>query len=52
MVKGMVKILFPATKNIDEVVGIIDKYGMRGMLKMALQIIGNGFKIKKDKEPK
>ena len=26
MVKEMVKILFPATKNIDEVVGIIDKY--------------------------
>ena len=29
MVKGMVKILFPATKNIDEVVGIIDKYRMK-----------------------
>ena len=27
-------------------------YGMRGMLKMALQIIGSRFKIKKDKEPK
>ena len=27
-------------------------YGMRGMLKMSLQIIGNGFKFKKDKEPK
>ena len=27
-------------------------YGMRGMLKMALQIIGSKFKIKKDKEPK
>ena len=26
-------------------------YGMRGMLKMALQIIGNRFKFKKDKEP-
>ena len=145
MVKEMVKTLFPATKNIDEVVGIIDKYrmkfglntdmrlaqflaqvreevgpefkvireslnykeeavlkmwpnrisisdaekyardedtpkanqeaiaslalvpdwymyilvglvtviyGMRGMLKMALQIIGSKFKIKKDKEPK
>ena len=25
----MVKILFPATKNIDEVAGIIDKYGMK-----------------------
>ena len=29
MVKEMVKILFPATKNIDEVAGIIDKYRMR-----------------------
>ena len=29
MVKGMVKILFPATKNIDEVVGIIEKYRMK-----------------------
>ena len=27
-------------------------YGMRGMLKMVLQIIGNKFKFKKDKEPK
>ena len=27
-------------------------YGMRGMLKMALQIIGSRFKIKSDKEPK
>ena len=27
-------------------------YGMRGLLKMALQIIGSKFKIKKDKEPK
>ena len=26
MVKEMVKILFPATKNIDEVVGILEKY--------------------------
>ena len=25
----MVKTLFPATKNIDEVVGIIDKYRMK-----------------------
>lgn len=25
----MVKILFPATKNIDEVAGIIEKYGMK-----------------------
>ena len=29
MVKEMVKILFPATRNIDEVVGIIDKYRMK-----------------------
>lgn len=29
MVKEMVKILFPATKNIDQVVGIIDKYRMK-----------------------
>lgn len=29
MVKKMVKILFPATKNIDQVVGIIDKYRMK-----------------------
>mgnify|MGYP006369044761 CR=1 FL=1 len=29
MVKEMVKTLFPATKNIDEVVGIIDKYRMK-----------------------
>ena len=27
-------------------------YGMRGMLKMVLQIAGSKFKIKKDKEPK
>ena len=29
MVKEMVKILFPATKNIDEVVGLINKYRMK-----------------------
>ena len=29
MVKEMVKVLFPATKSIDEVVGILDKYRMR-----------------------
>ena len=29
MTKEMVKILFPATKNIDEVAGIIDKYRMK-----------------------
>jgi len=29
MVKEMIEILFPATKNIDEVAGIIDKYRMK-----------------------
>ena len=29
MVKEIVKTLFPATKNIDEVVGIIEKYRMK-----------------------
>ena len=29
MIKEMVKILFPATKNIDEVVGVIDRYRMK-----------------------
>lgn len=29
MVKEMVKVLFPATKNIDEVVGIVEKYRMK-----------------------
>ena len=29
MTREMVKVLFPATKNIDEVVGIIDKYRMK-----------------------
>lgn len=29
MVKEMVEVLFPATRNIDEVVGIIDKYRMK-----------------------
>lgn len=29
MTKEMVKILFPATKNINEVVGIVDKYRMK-----------------------
>ena len=29
MTREMVKMLFPATKNIDEVVGIIDKYRMK-----------------------
>ena len=29
MTKEMVKILFPATKNMDEVVGVIDRYRMK-----------------------
>lgn len=29
MTREMVKVLFPATKNIDEVVGIIEKYRMK-----------------------
>ena len=29
MVKEMVQVLFPATKNIDEVVGIVEKYRMK-----------------------
>ena len=29
MTKAMVKILFPSTKNIDEVVGVIDRYRMK-----------------------
>lgn len=29
MVKEMVKVLFPATKSIDEVVGIVEKYKMK-----------------------
>ena len=39
MVKEMVKILFPATKNIDEVVGIIEsqryKFGLDTGLRLA-----------------
>lgn len=31
---------------------IVVIYGMRGLLKMALQIVGSKFKIKEDKEPK
>ena len=38
MVKEMVKILFPATKNIDEVVGIIEKYRMKFGLKYRHEI--------------
>ena len=29
MVKEMVEILFPATRNIDEVVGILEKHRMK-----------------------
>lgn len=38
MVKEMVKILFPATKNIDEVVGIIDKYRMKFRLNTDMRL--------------
>ena len=38
MVKEMVEILFPATKNIDEVVGIIDKYRMKFGLNTDLRL--------------
>lgn len=38
MVKEMVKILFPATKNIDEVVGIIEKYRMKFGLNTGLRL--------------
>lgn len=38
MVKEMVKILFPATKNIDEVVGIIEKYRMKFGLDTGLRL--------------
>ena len=38
MVKEMVAILFPATKNIDEVVGIIDKYRMKFGLNTDLRL--------------
>ncbi len=34
----MVKILFPATKNIDEVVGIIDKYRMKFGLNTGMRL--------------
>lgn len=38
MVKEMIEILFPATKNIDEVVGIIDKYRMKFGLDTGLRL--------------
>ena len=38
MVKEMVKILFPATKNIDEVVGIIEKHRMKFGLNTGLRL--------------
>ena len=38
MVKEMVKVLFPATKNIDEVVGIIEKYRMKFGLNTGLRL--------------
>jgi len=55
MVKEMVKILFPATKNIDEVVGTIEKYRMKFGLDTGLRLahflaqvreeIGSEFKV-------
>lgn len=38
MLKEMVDILFPATKNIDEVVGIIEKYRMKFRLNTGLRL--------------
>ena len=38
MVKEMVKVLFPATKNIDEVVGIIEKHRMKFGLNTGLRL--------------
>ena len=38
MVKEMVKILFPATKNIDEVAGIIEKHRMKFGLDTGLRL--------------
>ena len=38
MVKEMVKTLFPATKNIDEVVGIIEKYRIKFGLNTGLRL--------------
>lgn len=55
MVKEMVKTLFPATKNIDEVVGIIEKYRMKFGLDTGLRLaqflsqvreeVGSEFKV-------
>ena len=54
----MVKILFPATKNIDEVVGIIDKYRMKFGLNTDMRLaqflaqvreeVGPEFKVKRE----
>jgi putative chitinase len=38
MVKEMVKVLFPATKNLDEVVGIIEKYRMKFGLNTGMRL--------------
>ena len=38
MVKEMVKTLFPATKNLDEVVGIIEKYRMKFGLNTGMRL--------------
>ena len=38
MVKEMVEVLFPATKNIDEVVGIIEKHRMKFGLNTGLRL--------------
>ena len=38
MVKEMVEILFPATKNIDEIAGIIEKYRMKFGLNTGLML--------------
>ena len=55
MVKEMVKTLFPATKNIDEVVGIIEKYRMKFGLDTGMRLaqflaqvreeVGSEFKV-------
>lgn len=38
MVKEMVKVLFPATKNVDEVVGIIEKHRMKFGLNTGMRL--------------
>ena len=38
MVKEMIEILFPATRNVDEVVGIIEKYRMKFGLNTGLRL--------------